>query len=162
MKWETENLAADVREDKLRVLFKIWSSGFLLGCAIVDIKTKKDYQNICVINYLIAIIIKIHLSQFQVQPFIEGLCLCMVLLLISFISKQAIGYGDIFIMLALTGILHAKDVVKILFLALFICCVFSMVMLLTKRLNIKSTVPFVPFLLAGDIVWIILGEIYVS
>lgn len=65
-------------------------------------------------------------------------------------------------MLALTGILHAKDVVKILFLALFICCVFSMVMLLTKRLNIKSTVPFVPFLLAGDIVWIILGEIYVS
>ena len=77
--------------------------------------TKKVYQNICVINYLIAIIIKIHLSQFQVQPFIEGLCLCMVLLLISFISKQAIGYGDIFIMLALTGILHAKDVVNIVF-----------------------------------------------
>lgn len=161
MKWETENLAADVQEDKIRVLFKVWSSGFLLGCAIVDLKTKKVYQNICIINYIIAIVIKLHLSQLQVQPFIAGLCLCMVLLLISVISKQAIGYGDVFIMLALTGILHVKDVVKIFFLALFICCVFSMFMLLTKRLSIKSTVPFVPFLLAGDIAWIILGEMYV-
>ncbi len=161
MKWETENLAADVQEDKIRVLFKVWSSGFLLGCAIVDLKTKKVYQNICIINYIIAIVIKLHLSQLQIQPFIAGLCLCMVLLLISVISKQAIGYGDVFIMLALTGILHVKDVVKIFFLALFICCVFSMFMLLTKRLSIKSTVPFVPFLLAGDIAWIILGEMYV-
>ncbi|MCI8956584.1 MAG: hypothetical protein HFG29_06290 [Eubacterium sp.] len=143
------------------MLFKVWSSGFLLGCAIVDLKTKKVYQNICIINYIIAIVIKLHLSQLQIQPFIAGLCLCMVLLLISVISKQAIGYGDVFIMLALTGILHVKDVVKIFFLALFICCVFSMFMLLTKRLSIKSTVPFVPFLLAGDIAWIILGEMYV-
>lgn len=143
------------------MLLKVWSGIFLLGCAIVDVKTNKVYQNICIINYLIALIAKVIFSKFHFQSLVISLCMCAILFLIAVLTKQAIGYGDVFVILTLTGILNVKSTVEIFFFALLVCCVFSIVILLTRKGSMKSTLPFVPFLLAGDFIWIVLGEFYV-
>ena len=144
------------------MIFKVWSGLFLLVCAMIDLKTKKVYQSICILNYIMVIAVKLILEQLEFISLVHGLVLCAVLLVISILTKEAIGRGDIWVIFVLTGLLKVKDVFEILFLALCVCCVFSLFMLLMKKINMKHALPFVPFLLIGDCLWMILGGAYAS
>lgn len=143
------------------MIFEIWSSLFLIVCAVIDFKTKKVYQSICLINYGLAVGIKFFIHDMEPMKLVTGIILCGILFSISVITKEAIGKGDVLIILTLTGILNVIKTLEILFVALFICSVFSVAMLITKKMKRKDTIPFVPFLLAGYCVWIISGGKYV-
>lgn len=142
------------------MFFELWSNLFLLVCAVIDLKTKRVYQNVCVINYMAAIGIKLLLGDIDAKSFGLGIVLCVVLLIISIITKEAIGQGDVLIILTLTGILKIGNVLEIIFISLLVCSVFSMAMLLIKKMKLKNVIPFVPFLFIGHILWIILGGKY--
>lgn len=133
------------------IVYQVWGSLFLLGCTITDLKIKKVYQSVCIVNYTVAVIVRLVLSQMPFKSFVEGIALSGVLLIISVLTKQSIGYGDIWVILALTAILKVQYVVEILVLSLFICCIFSLILLLIKRVNMKSRLPFVPFLLVSNL-----------
>lgn len=143
------------------MVFVIWSSLFLLLCAMIDLKTKSVYQSICIVNYGVAIVVKLLLKDINLKTVLLGIVLCGVFFAISFVIKEAIGQGDILILLTLTGILKVKNMLEILFLALIVCSIFSMVMLLIKKMKLKNVIPFVPFLFIGNILWIVLGGQYV-
>lgn len=139
------------------IVYQVWGILFLTGCSITDLKTKKVYQSVCIMNYIVAVIVRLVLSQMSFKAFVEGIVLSGTLFIISIFTKQAIGYGDVLVILALTAILKAQYVVEILVLSLLICCIFSIILLLIKRVNIKSTLPFVPFLLASTLVLTVIG-----
>ena len=143
------------------MIFEIWSSLFLIICAVIDLKTKKVYQSICLMNYGLAVGIKLFIYDMEPMKLVTGIVLCGILFSISVITKEAIGKGDVLIVLTLTGILNVINTLEILFAAIFICSVFSVVMLITKKMKRKDAIPFVPFLLAGYCVWIITGGRYV-
>lgn len=143
------------------MLFVIWSCLFLFICAMVDLKTKKVYLNICMVNYGLAVGIKLLFHELDLKSVILGIILCGILFVISLVTKGAIGQGDILIMLALTGILKVEYALQILMISLFICSLFSILMLSIKKMRIKSVIPFVPFLFFGELVWLILGGKYV-
>lgn len=143
------------------MIFEIWSNLFLLVCAVIDFKTKKVYAGICVINYGVAVGIKLLLNALDLKSLLAGLILCGFLFAVSLITKEAIGQGDILIIFVLTGILNAENSFTILVIALGICSVFSVVMLSMKKKKLKHVIPFVPFLFIGHLLWIVLGGRYV-
>lgn len=121
----------------------------LIPASIQDIKDK----NISVVTILAgltaAVIINIALApNYAVRVFIYGIP-GIFLLLCAWITHEAIGYGDGLVMLAIGNIVGLEDCVKILFFSLIMAGVISLVLMIMKKVNRKSTVPFVPFLLIG-------------
>lgn len=143
------------------MFFKIWGFLFLLICGAIDLKTKKVYQSLCIINYGVATVIKLFINETDLPAIAGGLIVCGALLIISLVTKEAIGQGDVLILLALSGILNFKNTIEIFFMALFLCSFFSLAILLMRKVKGKDTVPFVPFLFVGYGVWFMLGGYYV-
>ncbi len=82
---------------------------------------------------------------------VVGLIPGVVCILISYISKEQIGYGDGCVML-LIGILAGYRIVFISFvLALFLLSIVATVLLVIKKATRKTRVPFVPYLFIGYI-----------
>ena len=83
--------------------------------------------------------------------YIGGILLGLAFLLVSKITKEALGYGDsalIFILGALVGL---REMLLILVIAFLGAAVFSIVVLAFKKMSRKKQFPFVPFLLGGFI-----------
>ena len=142
-------------------MFKIWSSLFLIVCAVIDIKTNKVVQSFCIINYILSLIVKAFLNELDIFVLIVGVIICGILFSISVITKEAIGKGDVLILLALTGILSVNYIIEIFVIGLWACSIFSIAMLLIKKMKRKDSIPFVPFLLIGHSLWLISGGQYV-
>lgn len=143
------------------MVFEIWGFLFLLFCGTIDLKTKKVYQSLCIINYGLANAIKLFINKVDLDSVAGGLILCGMLFIISLVTKEAIGQGDVLILLALSGILNVITTMQIFFMALILCSVFSLAMLLKRKVRGKDTVPFVPFLFVGYGVWFMSGGYYV-
>ena len=75
----------------------------------------------------------------------------IICVFISFISREQMGFGDSFIVLFI-GILTGYKRVLISFMfALLLLNLFAMFILIIKKGNRKTKIPFIPFLLAGYI-----------
>lgn len=71
------------------------------------------------------------------------------MLLISVFSRGSVGLGDGFL-LCVTGIYLGLEANLLMLLgALFLCALFSILLLCFRKAGRKTNVPFVPFLLAG-------------
>lgn len=69
-----------------------------------------------------------------------------------------IGGGDIRLGILMGAILGYPNVILSLFLAYFIGAVYSLVLIAFKQKTLKSNIPFGPFLVAGTIIAMFLGE----
>ncbi len=80
-----------------------------------------------------------------------GLVMGLILVGISLTTKQAFGMADAVILLILGISMGLGNSISVLMIALFIVCGYSGIMLLLKKVNKKSQVPFLPFLFIGYI-----------
>lgn len=71
-----------------------------------------------------------------------GLSFCVL----SVLSGQAIGLGDALLFTILGGFLGIYELLFLLFISFGMTAVFSTVLLLLKKGNLKSDIPFLPFL----------------
>ena len=107
------------------------------------------------------------------MPFVSGLlslvyiaveCLCgeidivgvlvslipgVILLVIAFATKQEIGYGDGLMALAIAPVLGLDKICFVLFISMTLSSIYSILFLIIKKGDRKSTFPFIPFLAAG-------------
>lgn len=74
------------------------------------------------------------------------------LLLISFVTSQAVGYGDGLVMVLIGLLLDINMVTSLLLTALILSSVVSVLALISKKANRQTRLPFMPFLL---IAWLI-------
>lgn len=81
---------------------------------------------------------------------VVGCLLCgLFLLLGNRLSKNGIGGGDVKLLAAMGFLLGLYAVFTTLVIALIICSVFAVAVMLTKKMTIKQSVPFGPFIYAG-------------
>lgn len=73
----------------------------------------------------------------------------LVMLLISIVSKQGIGYGDVKLYACLGLYLGIMDTYYILFYAALLAALYAAYILLSKKGNRKSRIPFGPFTYLG-------------
>ena len=82
----------------------------------------------------------------------------LVFLVISFLTKGEIGSGD-GLVIALTGIyLGFWKNAELLVCALFMCAIYSLVLVVVSRKSKRYEVPFVPFMLAGYVLMLGFGR----
>lgn len=94
--------------------------------------------------------------------YMYGVILGVVFCMISFgfcylISRGSMGAGDVKLSIIMALYMTGNYVVGSVFYACIISAIYSIVMLLAKKISRKSSIPFVPFLYLGMIVRYFLG-----
>ena len=87
---------------------------------------------------------------------LTGIGFTAVFILISRITRSAIGIGDAFITGVIGLYLGFFHTVTVIFLALLLGGVISIILFVMKKVSRKTPLPFAPFLAAGFLVSIIL------
>ena len=89
---------------------------------------------------------------------------CMALLpgvlclLIGWFTKEAIGYGDGFLLCAMGMYISCGEVFAILMLASVLASIVGLGLLIFEGKKGRDQIPFVPFLLVASVVQLLIGE----
>jgi Type IV leader peptidase family. len=132
----------------------ILAAGLLFG-AVVDYRTK----SLSVI-YLYGMVIMgiifgiIERSSFS-SEILLGLLPGIVIVILAFVSKEKIGYGDGILLLSIGGFLGYLNCIIIMMYSLLFSAVISIITFI-KRRNRYEEIPFVPFLFLGYVMVVFL------
>lgn len=80
---------------------------------------------------------------------IGGLMIGILFWVISKITKEAIGYGDSWVITLLGIYLGGKDLIRVLFTASFLAAIVSLILMWKQGWKREGNLPFVPFLTIG-------------
>ena len=83
-----------------------------------------------------------------------GLLPGIVLLLISFVSREAVGKGDVFVTMLLGIMLGLERTFILLVLSMLLTAVFGIGCMIFKGKSRKDTLPYIPFVLGAHIIMI--------
>ena len=122
---------------------------FLLIEGIRDLEKHKVSIITVVIAGVIGVILQFGIIQENGLEILGGILIGIVLLLLAKITREKIGYGDGWIFVV-TGIyLGFHSNMYLLLLSLFLASLVSICLLVFKKVNRKTELPFVSFILPG-------------
>ena len=78
-------------------------------------------------------------------------------LLAHFIARGGIGMGDVKLLGVIGCYAGAGTIMPLIFLTIMISAVYSIVLLLLKKIKLKEEIPFAPFVLIGTILTLAIG-----
>jgi len=126
---------------------------FLMCCTFFDIKTKQiPMKLIVVFTFLIVGFCFIN-NFFYYWDFLLRLMPGAFLILIAFITNQALGYGDGVVVILIGMMLDFQITITFILIAFLLSAITSIFILITKKGNRQTKLPFIPFLLVS---WCIL------
>lgn len=134
------------------MLYQIWILTFLMVCAVTDLKEQKIFSVFCFANSVIALIIHLLMKDILWTNILFGMILGAAFYVISIFTKEAIGKGDAIVVFTLGCIIGIEQVIKVLILSFFSCSIFSVLGMITKKCRLKTRIPFVPFILLGELI----------
>lgn len=140
------------------MVYMIWCAIFLAVCTITDLKERQIYLGYCFINIGMALLINLLFQNMDWINIISGIGLGCIFFLISVITKEALGKGDAVIILVLGSICGIEISFEIVIWGFILCSIVSIFEILIKKKNIKSDIPFAPFLLLGCILIILMRK----
>ena len=129
---------------------------FLAVNARSDLMTRTVYVPLCMLTGIAGILFSPVIPGGSWQKSIAGLAPALVLLVLSLLWQEHIGCGDAYVLAACGAWLGAGDTLELLLAALLLAGGFSVCLLLRKRAGRKTQLPFVPFLLAGQFLRILI------
>lgn len=128
----------------------------VLAAAVIDLKLRIIPNLIPIILIGTKMLIFAYELLFEAAKFtgllmpVMGCLLCgLFLLLGNKLSKNGIGGGDIKLLVAMGFLLGLYAVFTTLVIALIVCSLFAVTVMLGKKMTIKQSVPFGPFIYAG-------------
>lgn len=124
-----------------------WIVFFLLAaCSYSDAKKKTIPIYLLVILSVVVACVAVLCDTVSVQMRVAGALLGVLFLIVSKCSKEAIGYGDSWIMLLLGIQMGCLRAMEVLFLASLLAGAISLFCLWKHHWKRSTTLPFVPFL----------------
>ena len=127
--------------------------GFLGFFTYEDIKEKQISNRILIAMLIVGVIftcVSFNTSVI-VSSFVCALITGAITYLTSLISRGGLGKGDVILLTITALFIGDLSMVYIVFLSLLAMFLFTIVALLLKKINVKSKLPYVPFLLIGTI-----------
>lgn len=124
---------------------------FLGICTLIDLWKKRVWWPLA--GGYMFFILALHFFQkdITVGGILTGILPGLGLLFLSWVTKEAVGYGDGMVVTACGTALGLPAVFQMLFLAFGLAAVWSGILLAVKRVGRKERFPFVPFLLLAQI-----------
>ncbi len=93
-----------------------------------------------------------------VGALIGGLAAVVFMGLLGLVIRGGVALGDLYLVAPLGLLLGWEGVFLAIFLAALLSSVFSLAMLATRRVGLKSYIPFGPFLVAGTVLTLLRDE----
>lgn len=122
---------------------------FLLIEGIRDLQKHKVSMITVMIAGILGVIFQFGIIQENGLKIIGGILIGIVLLSLAKITREKIGYGDGWIFVV-TGIyMGFRNNMYLLLLSLFLASLVSICLLVFKKVNKKTELPFVSFVLPG-------------
>ncbi|ABN52567.1 MAG TPA: prepilin peptidase [Hungateiclostridium thermocellum] len=124
----------------------------------------KDYKERIVSNKLVAagIVLGLVMAALDAEPekFIQSVILfiaiALIMSLISFATKGGVGMGDTKL-IAVSGLYTGlTGIISVLFYSFILSGITGIVLLILKKANSKSRIPFIPFLTLGFLIYLLL------
>lgn len=129
---------------------------FLLIEGIRDLQKHKVSMITVMIAGILGVIFQFGIIQENGLKIIGGILIGIVLLLLAKMTREKIGYGDGWIFVV-TGIyLGFHSNMYLLLLSLFLASLVSICLLVFKKVNKKTELPFVPFILPGYLLLLVI------
>lgn len=137
---------------------------FLIYISYIDIKEKIIPNLSLKILFIIAILFIIYecisnISNFKVIlldylfGFIAG---GGIFFIVKIINKNSIGMGDVKLISVLSLFIGFENVISCMVLSLLLLSIFSIIFLIIKKITLKDSVPFAPFITVALIISIVL------
>lgn len=121
----------------------------LILCSISDVKKRGVYTWILVAMSMLLLVFCFWGGEERIVRALMGTIVGCFFLLVSWVTKEEIGYADSWLILLLGGYLGIRGVLVLLTLAFLISGIYGLVGFAIRRLKRESTVPFIPFLTIG-------------
>lgn len=118
---------------------------------VSDLKTRTIWWPLAAGTAAMGVLIHFLLPGLPAAGGLTGLLPGGILLLISKVCGEAVGRGDCYVVGALGALTGAKNVTELLFTALLFSAVWGILLMLQKKADRKTPLPFMPFLLAAQL-----------
>lgn len=122
---------------------------YLVAAAFSDIKTRHIEKWFLALGGIPALLLRIGMEELTFMDTLGGMAIGAFFLAISFFSGGRLGKADGILMLYLGAALGFSCAAGLVMVAFFLAAVVMIVLLLTKKIGFRGSVPFVPFLLAA-------------
>ena len=151
------------KADTIRLLSDIILNSFLIYIAYYDIKFKKITNRMVMMIFTLWLV---HLFVGEIMypgGILEELLLSLGGILFTsiifipayYLSKKAIGGGDIKLFLVLSLYFKYSSIVPLILVSLFMCSLIGIIMMLMHKAQRKSILPFAPFIYFGSLMVIL-------
>lgn len=136
--------------------YELWQWLLILGLlipeSVYDIKYKKIHPALTISFVLLAQILYGFTKATSCADFILNLLPGFLVIIMAFIFKESMGLGDGLIILFIGSVCGLRHSVFILVIAFVMSAVVSLLLLALRKVNRKSKLPFVPFLLMASLI----------
>ena len=122
--------------------------GILVGFSMYDLKWRKVNVAAVVLLGVAVFIYRICIST-EAAELMLGMVPGLVVLLVSYVTGESIGFGDGMMLCVLGLFFGIKQTLAVFGMALVLCAVLAILLLVCKRANKKTELPFLPCLCAG-------------
>jgi len=125
------------------------------GLAVVDLKRKK-IPVVPVVAMGVILLLFRFLEGVRIPELVVGLLPGAGMVLFAHLSREAVGIGDGLVLFFLGMGYCADKILVMLFAALLLAAVVSVVLLSLKKAGRKSEIPFLPFLFLGWLICVLI------
>lgn len=135
------------------VLMEEWMSLIFLGtAAYYDIRYRRIPMKFIIAALAAALMMMLCLHHEAVAGYVGGAAIGVFLLLLGKLTAEGIGYGD-GLAFTVTGLLLGmRKNMMLLCISLVLSAFYSVFLMICKKGNRKTEIPFLPFMLSGCIV----------
>ena len=119
---------------------------FLAVASVIDWRKREIPMTLLFIKSAGSTIFAIYCKDITIWYRLAGGALGIMLFVVSTVTKEAIGYGDSWLILLLGVYLGIFRVLQLLFAASILAVLFAVFYLWVRKWNRKATLPVVPFL----------------
>ncbi len=118
---------------------------FLFFMSVEDVKSRNIYIAPCIGMFFGGIILWI-VQKNSVLEIVYGVLIAVLICILNKITGGGVGLGDGAVFLAISSWV-GKSSMGIFLVALFITGAMSVILVLMKKISVKTQLPFVPFIL---------------
>ena len=138
----------DLRERGIstRVLAAFLTSSVILMISVYIFGARFDIINRCLIY------------DIRAENILFSLLPGTILLMVSLISREAIGKGDVYVVFLLGFMTGFDGIVTVLFISMLSCAACGLVFITVKGKGKKDTLPYMPFLLGAYVVFLLINK----
>lgn len=122
---------------------------FLALCSIQDIREKKLSLKLLIVSGILFFVMSFMFERMSTRERVCNMLPGIFALVIAFLTREQIGYGDAACLIIMGNIVSGKRLLGAVMGGMILFSIVGAVLMIRKKADRKTTMPFLPFLTAG-------------